>query len=299
LGASKKYLLLLCALTPWAARADEDEAGRDFPKTLTIDEPGVDDETSLPTFSWIRHGAGPGSPAFREQDVDFEIDKRLTERVDIQLTDGYTRFDRIGGESVEGWQNLSVALKGVAIDDAPHEFMLSGSVIREFGGSGAERIGADRFGSTGPMLYFGKGMGDLDDPLLRPFAVTGTLSYSFPDEPVATIGQQIVHSPELLSTGVTIQYSLKYLQPDGDDGFLGHLTPLVEFAMTTPANRGFGTATQAIVAPGALYSGDGFQLGLEALIPTTRSAGSNIGVIAQFNISLRHLLPDWAAEPLF
>jgi hypothetical protein len=250
-------------------------------------------------LGWLRHGAGPAGPGFREQDVDFEIDKRLTERIDLQLTDGYTRLDRIGAPNASGWQDLSVALKGVAILDAPHEFMLSGSVIREFGGSGAAAIGADRFGSTSPTLYAGKGMGDLDAALLRPFAVTGTLAYGFPDEPTARIDGQIVHSPELLSIGVTVQYSLRYLRPDGDDDFLAHLTPLVEFAMTSPATAGFGTGTQAIVAPGVLYAGDGFQLGLEALVPATRSAGSGIGAIAQLNVALRHLLPDWAAEPLF
>ncbi|HVJ53390.1 MAG TPA: hypothetical protein VM689_13065 [Aliidongia sp.] len=302
--AALRLLFLLClVLTPSAARAgdddDDDDQGREFPKTLTIDEPGVDDETSLPTFSAIRQNGIASAPGFHRQDLAFELDKRLTERVDVQITDGYTRIDPTGAKSFEGWQNLEVALKGVAIRDAPHEFMLSGSIVREFGGSGAERVGADRFGATGPMLYFGKGMGDLDTQLLRPFAITGTLAYSFPDEPVSTGRGGIDHTPELISIGATIQYSLRYLRVEDDDGFIARLTPLVEFAMTTPATNGYGIGTQATVAPGILYSGDGFQLGLEALIPATRSAGSGLGAIAQLNIALRHLVPDWAAKPIF
>ncbi len=299
---ARAFILVLCALTPTAAHADEDDeedGGRDFPKTLTIDEPGVDDETSLPTIVAIRHGAEPDRPAFRELDVDFELDKRLTDKIDVQFTDGYTRFDRIGAESLNGWQNLEVALKGVAFEDPPHEFILSGSVIRTFGSTGAEQIGADRFGATGPMLYAGRGLGEAEAAYIRPLAFTGILSYSFPDEPAATVDNVRTHTPEILSFGATIQYSLHYLGVERTGEFASHLTPLIEFAMTTPATQGFGTTTEATVAPGLLYSGDGYQLGLEALIPVTRSAGTNIGVIAQLNISLRHFAPDWAAKPIF
>jgi len=56
-----------------------------------------------------------------------------------------------------------------------------------------------------------------------------------------------------------------------------------------------------VVAPGVIYSrGRGWELGIEAMIPTTRATGAGIGVIAQLLIQLDYLLPDSVVgRPIF
>ena len=54
-------------------------------------------------------------------------------------------------------------------------------------------------------------------------------------------------------------------------------------------------------APGISYSeGSGWELGIEAMIPTTKATGSGIGVIAQLMLQLDYLLPDrFIGRPIF
>jgi hypothetical protein len=80
---------------------------------------------------------------------------------------------------------------------------------------------------------------------------------------------------------------------------LGRVTPLVEFAFTTPATGGSGTPPMGTIAPGFLYSGDVYQIGLEALIPANRASGTNVGVIAQVHLFFDDIFPTTLGRPLF
>ena len=60
-----------------------------------------------------------------------------------------------------------------------------------------------------------------------------------------------------------------------------------------------GALFAVTVAPGVNYAGEGWELGLEALLPATRAAGSGVGVIAQFHLSLDYLFPESIGRPLF
>src|SRR5437879_3889014 len=51
---------------------------RVFPSTLTIDDPAVADEASLPTIQSQRHGASDSSPASRETDITADHDGRIS-----------------------------------------------------------------------------------------------------------------------------------------------------------------------------------------------------------------------------
>jgi hypothetical protein len=77
--------LVLGVLLPMPAAADQDPPGRDFPKTLIFDEPGIDDEISLPTFV-----TAPQDGGGRATDLDVELDKRLTEKLSVQINIGYS-----------------------------------------------------------------------------------------------------------------------------------------------------------------------------------------------------------------
>lgn len=129
-------------------------------------------------------------------------------------------------------------------------------MVREFGRTGTAHIGADQFGSTTPTVYFGKGMGDLPIPALRPFAITGTLGYSIADKklkatfdpdpsPSGVTGIPSRSFNNGLSNrwvgGLTLQYDLFYLKSQvrnfGLPDFVNKLTPLVEIAWSSPASK--------------------------------------------------------------
>jgi hypothetical protein len=47
------------------------------------------------------------------------------------------------------------------------------------------------------------------------------------------------------------------------------------------------------------YSGDGWDFGIEALVPASRAAGVGTGVTAQLHIQLDYLFPRSLGKPLF
>ncbi|MEA2754310.1 MAG: hypothetical protein QOJ54_599 [Aliidongia sp.] len=288
---------------------------RIFPATLTIDDPAVSDEASLPTFTWQPQGPGGGTPGSQTFGYGWEYDKRITQDFGFAINDGYTVIKPDGAKSLYGWQDVSITLKYQAYLDATHEFIVSLGIIKEFGGTGAARIGADTAGVTVPTVYFGKGAGDLPTSLdyLRPFAVTGTFGYQFADErrqtmpgldPVTGLPALLTATnPNQLVIGASIQYSLPYLQSQVRDlglgPVLGRVVPLVEFAYSTPATASFGNQTQGTIAPGFIYIGSGIQIGLEALIPATRFTGNRVGLLAQFHLFLDDVLPTTLGKPIF
>src|SRR5258707_9133414 len=84
---------------------------RVFPTTLTIDDPAVADEASLPTIQYQRHGAGDSGPASPETDITAEYDKRITEHLGVAINYGYAMQDQIGQPSIYGFQNLNTTPK--------------------------------------------------------------------------------------------------------------------------------------------------------------------------------------------
>lgn len=63
-----------------------------------------------------------------------------------------------------------------------HEFVFSVGLNIEWGGSGAQNVGSERFTAYTPTIYFGKGFGDLPSSMgwARPFATTGQFGYTIP-----------------------------------------------------------------------------------------------------------------------
>jgi hypothetical protein len=209
----------------------------------------------------------------------------------------YTQLDPDGANSRYGWQNLTATAQYMVVLDGPHEFLFSVGVDRQFGGTGAgtvQRRGFSGVGATTPSVYFGKGLGDLDIGYLRPLAISGTFGYLIGDKSPR---------PDVLMPGFAIEYSIPYLESkvralDLPDLIRG-LTPITELFLTTPAGQGHGTTTTALIAPGVSYAGQGWQFGIEAMIPMTRTTGRGLGVTAQFHLSLDYLFPNGIGRPLF
>ncbi len=246
---------------------------------------------SLPTIVRLSRGAPDGV----ESDIGFELDKRVTERISGQINSGYSVVGRPGASSVAGWQNLAATLKGILLDDGAAERLVSFSLTREFGGTGAARVGAGAPGSTTPAVNFGQGLGGFAvGPLVKPLAVTGSAGYVVPDRTTAP-----GRDPQLLLLDASLQYSLGRLPGGAMPDFVGKLVPLVEFTYTLPTTASAGGARRSTLAPGLIYAGDGYQLAAEALVPLTRATGVHAGFVAQLNLSLGWL--GWAAlaKPLF
>ena len=305
-----------------SARAHAIAGARVFPVTLTIDDPGVADEASIPTFSVQRQPNDPDTGHGYEYNIAAEFDKRITENFGVGINDGYTVRTAQFGKTETGFQDINVTLKYQAWVNAPHEAIVSLGVIREFGRTGTSHLDADEYGSTTPTAYFGKGFGDIPVPALRPIAITGTVGYTFADKKLKAIGgapdpstasaggitglaaQQFnTGYANRLVGGLTLQYSLPYLQSQVRDyglpSFFNRLIPLVEIAYSSPASKPSNLGTQVVVAPGVIYMADTFQVGIEALVPANRASGRFVGAITQLHLFFDDLFPNTLGKPLW
>jgi hypothetical protein len=275
-----------------AAQAHVVCGDRVFPTTLTMDDPGVSDEVSLPTIMLTP------TPSSESNSYGYEWDKTITEDLGFAINGGYVT-QQSPSQNLNGWDNITVTVKDQhpCIKRYPHEeFVFSIGLIRLIPGTGSAQLRdggvIDSVGSTAPTFYFGKGMGDLTAGYLRPIAITGELSRVFSDTPSA--------SPNAWSYAASFQYSIPYLQQNVKalhiSQFLTRLTPIVEFAMTSP-DGGPPTGT---FAPGVLYDANTWQVGAEALVPankTTRQS-QGTGFIIQFHLFLDAYYKSWFGKPL-
>ena len=297
--------------------AHEIVGNRFFPATIGIDDPGVNDEMSLPTVANFKTG---DDPSFRQRDFSSEFSKRITEAFAISFGSTFSSFAAPGGPTglgASGFQNLETTFKYRVLKNPEHEFVMSVGLSIEWGGTGAQSVGADPFNTYTPTLYFGKGFGDLPDTLswIRPVAVTGQIGYAIParrsttlfsvDPDSGDLNADTEFHPRVLNWGATIQYSMPYLKSAvvdlGLPDFVNHLIPIVEATMQTPVSNTFasGTLTTGTINPGILWVGNKFQVGIEALIPVNRQSGTNVGVIAQLHLYLDDIDPRGIGKPIF
>jgi hypothetical protein len=310
-------VVLLLGVSGFTAAAFAYTAAGDrlFPATILLPQiaPGDEFYTNVMTLPLTSSGIGTPTPSAssrigtptplepagigrpnRETDFDQVYAKTITDRLGIFVEETYTRIGQAGAGTLSGWQNLVLSAKYLAVLDPPHEFLFTPGLDRELGDTGARRVGASPSGATTPQLFFGKGFGDLDIGYLRPLAVTGYAGYQASDSRPR---------PDLAVGGLTLQYSVPYLQskvqsfelPDVIRG----LTQMTEFVFSTPTGKSFGARTKALFGPGVSYAGEGWELAVEALVPATRATGRGIGATAQLHLSLDFLAPDTIGKPLF
>lgn len=269
---------------------------RVFPVTLTLDDPGVADEATLPQ---IVYQPEPGSSVTQLQ---YEYDKTITPNTALIINNGYDWLRAKGDKPRTGFENVVLTGKWQAWVQPEHEFILSLGVQEELnGGYATQNIGGDAHGSTAPTVYFGKGLGDLPIGYFRPLAVTGELSYAVADRKL-NLAADNGGSPNAWIGGMSLQYSIPYLESQVKDfglpDLIGRLIPLVEANWVSPATKAPGSPEALTFAAGAIWLGDTYQVGLEALIPGNKAAGQNVGVIAQLHFFLDDLLPNSLGKPL-
>jgi hypothetical protein len=277
---------------------------RFFPATLTVDDPCVADEMSLPTVMF-----SSANPSGRENDVEGDFSKRITENFGITVASTWT-FVRppadaaTFGSSASGFQNLSTAFQFQVLKDAPHEFAWLVGLVVDWGSTGAAGVGAVPWSTVAPTVYFGKGFGDLPDDLgfIRAFAVTGQAGYQIPTTSFDLV--QGVAIPQNLAYGGSLQFSMPYLKSNIIDlelpDFINHLIPIVEAQFLSPVANNLGNPwiTTGTVNPGVIWVGSYFQVGVEAIIPINRASGTNIGAIAQLHLYLDDIFPNTIGRPL-
>ena len=110
-------------------------------------------------------------------------------------------------------------------------------------------------------------------------------------------------SPAAWQGGLSIQYSIPYLQAQVKDydlpAFIGRLIPLIETDWSSPAaGPATGNPMTLTIGAGAIYLGDTFQVGLEALIPANKAAGQNVGVLLQVHFFFDDLFPNSLGKPI-
>ncbi|HKW93528.1 MAG TPA: hypothetical protein VJX92_16655 [Methylomirabilota bacterium] len=279
---------------------------RFFPATLSIDDPFVADELSLPTIFHIRNRGSEDSPPTLQTDLSGELSKRLSPNLGVSLGGTYTLLDPIPGKSSSGFDNMEVSLKYVFWKSEEHETLLSAGVSWDVGGTGSKKIGAESFDTVTPLLFFGKGFGDLPGALdwLKPAALTGALGLDLPtrrhnqtislnDDGDVEVDREL--NPKTMQWGFSLQYNLQYLQSFVRDvglpAPLNRMIPIVEFKMQTPIEGPHAGRTTGSINPGIIWFGRYFQLGIEAVIPANTMTGKNVGVLAQIHFYLDDIAP--------
>lgn len=289
----------LAALTIVPAHAHVVVGDRVFPVTLTLDDPGVADEATLPQFVYQ---PGPGGQDLYQ--FQWEYDKTITPSTALIYNQGWDVLHQPGMKAATGFENAVITGKWQSITIPRSETVVSLGVMREFGGNEAtQNIGGDATGATAPTLYFGQGWGSLPIGFLRPLAITGELSYSIPDRRLNSNGDNS-GQPFFWAGGLSLQYSIPYLQSQvkniGLPDFFGRLIPLVELDWFSPAaGPAHGLPETLTVAPGVIYMGRAFQVGVEALIPANTAAGPHVGAIVQVHFFFDDLFPNSIGKPIF
>ena len=297
--------------------AHEVVGNRFFPATIAIDDPGVNDELALPTVGLTRTS---GAVSFKQIDISGEYSKRITEDFGVSFAPTWSRLDAPGGPTMtgaRGLQNLETTFKYRLYKNPEREFVLSAGLEIEWGGSGARQVGAERFTVYTPTLYFGKGFGDLPSEMnwARPFALTGQIGYSIPgvsnmtsavvDPDTGEQGVETEFNPRVLNWGFSIQYCMPYLKSAvvdlGLPDFVSRLIPIVEASMQTPVSNTFssGAVTTGTINPGLIYTGDTYQIALEAVIPVNRQSGTGVGLVGQLHFFLDDIFPKSLGRPIF
>ena len=281
------------------AQAHAIAGDRVFPVTLTLDDPGVADEVTLPQIT-DQPGAGPSNAT----QYQWEWDKTITPSTALIYNHGFNVITQSGSKRATGFENPVITGKWQVYVNPDHEFIVSLGLQRALPPDlHTLTVGGAAHGATSPVFYFGKGLVELPSPLLKPLAVTGELIYTIPDVPL-NAAQSNNGTPRTLFGGLSVQYSLAYLRANVKDyglpEFINRLTPLVEFNYTTPTATVPGGAPMQLHGNfGAIYMADTYQVGLELLAPLNKASGSRVGATLQVHFFLDDILPNSLGKPLF
>jgi len=294
---------------------------RVFPATLSIDDPGVNDELALPAFVYAASANYDGTLGALTYTFAWEYAKTITADLGVSIGSGFTHQSN---PNSNGWGNIETQVKYVFYQNPEHEFIIAGAVNVEWGHTGASPTYSslasppDQYSTITPKLYVGKGFGDVGVDWARPFAITGEIDYNLPTHPIDVTLQQdptsginyiaLTQTPTRLTYGATLQYSLLYMNSYVHElpEVFRRLIPAFEGIFTSPvSNIGPSVSgqwthtTTGVVGPSLYYIGTYFQLGVMAQLPINQASGKHIGAAAVLDFFLDDIAPDTIGRPLF
>jgi len=291
--------LLMIVFLPVTSWAHGFAGKRFFPTTLSVEDPFVSDELSF-LFNHIKEDS-----VTKRTSIGLDYSKRITPNLGISIGSEYQNIDVAHEGSESGFGNLELGIKYQFFTSEEHEAIFSAGLGAEIGGTGSKRVGAESFSVISPALFFGKGFGDLPDSVkyLKPLAITGVIGPNFPTRSKTVSDGEIEYNPDTFSWGITLQYSLQYLQSFIKDIGLGaplnRTVLLLEFPMETCLNRGCSGQTTGFVNPGITWVGKTMQVGIEAQIPINDRSGDHVGVLGLVHFFLDDLFPKSLGTPIF
>ncbi len=283
--------LALCAL--WTTAYAHAVVGmRVFPGTLTFADPGVTDEFDI---GWGRAALSgtPGGPAPYASTTSLAESKTITRNLALTIGDAYQAVS--GPEAVAGFGNVAIGVDYGLWKSDSEETLITGALNESLNHTGSGQV-ATPYSIFSPTLLFGRGLGDLPSRfrMLRPLAVTGMIAANIPS---------IAAVPRSLSWGLSVQYSVPYLQTYVRDIGLhapfNNVVPLIECAMQTYTSGPFAGHTLGTINPGFVWLGRYGQVGLEATLPANRASGHGVGVIVGIGFYLDDIFPHTLGAPLF
>lgn len=276
--------LFACGATPASAHAVAGE--RLFPSTLTFDDPGIGAELPL-VFTHAR------TDGVDENAFDLSVTKPITPNFSLVAGTSYTGATGGGAPPIHGWGNLELGAVWQVYRNADTESIGSFSINRSFAHTGGRAV-RDDFSVWSPEFDFGQGFGRAGANWLRPFALTGSVAVDLPNDRA---------EPRLLNWGLSLQYSLPYLQDfvkyAGIKAPFNNMIPIIELPMQTCLDRGCRGQTTGYIAPGVIWLGHDFQWGIELQVPVNHRSGNSIGVMFGFDLYLDDLAPHGFGAPLF
>jgi hypothetical protein len=248
---------------------------RFFPATLTVDDPCVADELSMPTIAGFKNGDDTSAS---ELDIGGEYSKTITPNFGVSFEGEWIHLDIPHGGTAAGFDNLGTSFKYQIAKAPTSEFAMSVSLDVDWGGTGAKEVDAESFSTLTPTIFAGQGFGFMPEylRLLRPFAVTAQVGYAVPTKSSSNgINEdsgpfETTPNPQVLAWGGTLKYSMPYLKSSVRDfGLPGvnHLIPRVELNLESEvSNFDDEERTTGTVNPGLIYVGDKYQLAAEAIM---------------------------------
>lgn len=272
---------------------------RFFPATVATEDPFTADELALPTVAWFKDG-----DEVRTTSYSMEFAKRITPNFALAFGGTYLRLDPKGESAVYGFENIDIGAKYQIAVNRTRETIYSIGVEAALGGTGTNHIGAEDFTVVTPAFFFGKGFGDLFEPMsfMRAFAVTGLLGVAIPTEAHTTneFGE-IEDNPSTLEIGLALEYSMIYLQSQVQNIGLGppfdRMVLLTEISLETPMS-GDGS-TRGTISPGFVWTGEVLQISAQAIIPWNRESGRAVGFLTQLHFYLDDIFPATLGRPIF
>ena len=298
---------------------------RVFPATLTIDDPGVNDELALPSFAYAAAANSDGTLGPLTYTFGWEYAKTITADLGVSVGSGGFTWQR--NPQAAGWANIETQIKYVFYQNPEHEFIIAGAVNFEWGHTGSGQsssLPSDPYTTITPKVYVGKGFGDVDVDWVKPFAITGEIDYSLSTHPItATLQQdpdsginyiQLDQTPTFLTYGATLQYSLLYansyvhelpevfrrLIPAFEGVFTSPISNIGPSQYAVPGTPGVPVhITTGVVGPSLYYIGQYFELGVMAQFPINQASGKHVGALAVLDFFLDDIAPDTLGKPLF